>query len=57
MGAATSAAAIGSLFFTVLDGQGTERAYAHAFAVAQWTLTAALGIAMLLAIPVARKRR
>ena len=57
MGAATSAAAIGSLFFTVLDGQETERAYAHAFAVAQWTLTAALGIAMLLAIPVAGKRR
>ena len=57
MGAATSAAAIGSLFFTILDGQTTERAFAHAFSIAQWTLTVALGIAMLLAIPVAAKKQ
>ncbi len=56
MGAAVSAAAIGSLFFSVLDGQTTERAYAHAFSIAQWTLSAALGIAMVLAIPVAIKK-
>ncbi len=31
IGAAVSVAAIGSLFFTVLDGGTGERAYAHAF--------------------------
>ncbi len=56
VGAAISAACIGSLFFSVLgDGSG-ERAYGHAFAVAQWTLTAALAVAALIAIPPRRKR-
>lgn len=51
IGAAVSVAAIGSLFFMVLDGGIGERAYAHAFAVAQWTATAGLFLAMLIAIP------
>ena len=51
VGAAVSAAAIGSLFFSVLRDGASERAYGHAFAVAQWTLTAALLVAALLAIP------
>jgi len=56
IGAAISVAAIGSLFFSVL-GHGTgERAYAHAFAIAQWTATAGLFLAMLIAIP-SRHRR
>ena len=51
VGASVSAASIGSLFFSVLaDGTG-ERAYAHAFAIAQWTLTGALALAALIAIP------
>ncbi|MGE0226759.1 MAG: MFS transporter [Acetobacteraceae bacterium] len=53
MGAAGSAAAIGTLFFSVLDGGTGERAYGWAFAVAQWTLTTALAIAMVMAIPAA----
>jgi MFS family permease len=57
VGAAICAAAIGSLFFSVLDPAGGERAYAHAFAIAQWTLTAALFAAMLLAIPPRRRVR
>ena len=51
VGASISTAAIGTLFFTVLaDGTG-ERAYAHAFAIAQWTLTLALLAAALMAVP------
>jgi MFS family permease len=51
VGASISAAAIGSLFFSVLAGGAGERAYAHAFAIAQWTLTGALALAALIAIP------
>lgn len=51
VGAAISVAAIGSLFFTVLDHGTGERAYAHAFSIAQWTLSAGLFLAMLIAIP------
>jgi MFS family permease len=51
IGAAVSVAAIGSLFFVVLGGRTGERAYAHAFAIAQWTATAGLFLAMLIAIP------
>jgi MFS family permease len=36
---------------TVIARTGVERAYAHAFSIAQWTLTAGLFIAMLIAIP------
>jgi MFS family permease len=55
IGAAISVAAIGSLFFMVLDGGTGERAYAHAFAAAQWTATAGLFLAMLIAIPPRRR--
>lgn len=51
VGASVSAAAIGSLFFSILAGNTGERAFAHAFAIAQWTLTAALALAALIAIP------
>lgn len=51
VGAAVSVAGIGSLFFLLLRGAETERAYAHAFAIAQWTLSAGLFLAMLIAIP------
>jgi predicted MFS family arabinose efflux permease len=51
VGAAVCVAGVGSLFFTLLEGGTGERVYAYAFAVAQWTLTAALFAAMLLAIP------
>jgi MFS family permease len=51
VGASVSAAAIGSLFFGMLGRNPGERAYAHAFAAAQFTLTAALFAAMLIAIP------
>ena len=51
VGASVSAAAIGSLFFSVLGLSPDERAYAHAFAIAQVTLTAALFAAALIAIP------
>lgn len=57
VGAAGSAAAIGSLFYTMLGDQTGERAYAAAFAVAQWSVTAALAIAMVLAIPTPWWRR
>lgn len=57
MGAAASAAAIGTLFFAVLDDRTTERAFAQAFAVAQGTLTTALAIAGILAIPTPWWRR
>jgi hypothetical protein len=55
VGASVSAAAIGSLFFSVLAGGVGERAYAHAFALAQWTLTAALALVVLIAIPPRRR--
>jgi MFS family permease len=55
VGAAVSVAAIGSLFFVMLGGRTDERAYAHAFAIAQWAATAGLFLAMLIAIP--RRRR
>lgn len=51
VGAAVSAAALGSLFFSMLDGGSDERAFAHAFAISQWVLTCALFAAMLIAIP------
>ena len=56
VGASISAAAIGGLFFSLLGEAHTERAYAHAFAVAQGTLTTALFVAMLIAIPRRRPR-
>ncbi|HBK06260.1 MAG TPA: MFS transporter [Acetobacteraceae bacterium] len=55
IGAAISVAAIGSLFFVILGGGTGERAYAHAFSIAQWTATAGLFLAMLIAIPPKRK--
>ena len=55
IGAAVSVAAIGGLFFTVLGNGSGERAYAHAFAIAQWTATAGLFLAMLIAIPPRRR--
>ncbi len=57
MGGATSAAAIGSLFIELLGSQTGERAYAFAFSISQWTLTAALAIGMVLAIPTPWWRR
>ena len=51
IGAALSAAAIGGLFFTTLGDDHSERGFAHAFATAQFTLTTALFLAMLIAIP------
>jgi hypothetical protein len=51
IGAALSVAAVGGLFFAVLD-HGTGRdAYAHAFGIAQAATSTALFIAMLLSIP------
>ncbi len=55
IGAAISVAAIGSLFFMVLGRETGERAYAHAFSIAQWTATAGLFLAMLIAIPPRRR--
>jgi MFS family permease len=57
VGGAVSAAAIGGLFFSVLGSGHDERAYAHAFAMAQCATTAALFIAMLMAIPPRQFRR
>jgi MFS family permease len=54
IGAALSVAAIGSLFFAVLDGGVGRDAYAHAFGVAQAATSVALAIAMVLSVP--RKR-
>jgi MFS family permease len=51
VGASVSAAAIGSLFFSMLGEGHGEGVYAHAFGIAQATLTAALFGAMLIAIP------
>jgi MFS family permease len=55
IGAAVSVAAVGSLFFMVLGGGTGERAYAHAFSIAQWTATAGLFLAMLIALPPSRR--
>ncbi|HEY4173168.1 MAG TPA: MFS transporter [Rhodopila sp.] len=55
IGAAISVAAVGSLFFMVLGGGTGERAYAHAFSIAQWAATAGLFVALLITIP--RHRR
>jgi MFS family permease len=54
IGSALSVAAVGSLFFTILADGTAERAYAHAFSVAQWTATAGLFLAMLIGIPARR---
>jgi MFS family permease len=51
VGSAVSAAAIGSLFFSLLGTAQGERDYGFAFAIAQGTLTVALFAAMLIAIP------
>jgi MFS family permease len=56
IGAAISVAGIGALFFMTLGAMSGERAYAHAFAIAQWAATAGLFLAMLIAIP-SRQRR
>ncbi len=56
VGASISAAAIGSLFFSLLGGAPGERDYAFAFAIAQTTLTAALFVSMLIAIPRRREQ-
>ncbi len=55
IGAAVSVAAVGSLFFVVLGHATGERAYAHAFSIAQWTATAGLFLAMLIALPPRRR--
>jgi MFS family permease len=55
IGAAISVAGIGSLFFIVLGGRTGERAYAQAFSIAQWTATAGLFLAMLIAVPPRRR--
>jgi MFS family permease len=55
IGAAISVAAIGSLFFVVLGAATGERAYAHAFSIAQWTATAGLFLATLIALPPRRR--
>ncbi|HET6306121.1 MAG TPA: MFS transporter [Rhodopila sp.] len=51
IGSAVSVAVVGSLFFLILGDATGERAYAHAFSVAQWTATAGIFLAMLLGIP------
>jgi MFS family permease len=51
VGASISAAAIGSLFFSLLGDAPGERDYAFAFAIAQVTLTTALFASMLMSIP------
>jgi MFS family permease len=56
IGAAVSVAAIGSLFFLVLGGRTGERAYAQAFAIAQWAATAGLFAAMIIAIAPRRRQ-
>lgn len=57
IGAAVSVAAIGALFFSVLGTAVGERPYAHAFSIAQWTVSAGLFLAMLIAIPPRRRPR
>ncbi|MDE2581848.1 MAG: MFS transporter [Rhodospirillales bacterium] len=49
IGAAVSVAAIGSLFFAILDAQTGPAAYAHAFGAAMIAVVAALALAALLA--------
>jgi MFS family permease len=56
VGAAICVASIGSLFFAILGSEVGERAYGHAFAIAQGAVTLALFIAMLMAMP-PRERR
>ena len=51
IGSAVSVAAVGSLFFMLLGQTTGERAYAHAFSIAQWTATAGLFLAMLMTLP------
>jgi MFS family permease len=55
VGAAISVATVGTLFFVVLGGGTGERAYARAFSIAQWTASAGLFLAMLIAIPPRRR--
>jgi len=55
VGGGVSVAAIGSVFFSILAGGSGERAYAHAFAVAQCAVCAGLLLSLLLSIP--RQRR
>jgi MFS family permease len=55
IGTAISLAVIGGFFFTTLGDQHTERGYAHAFALAQYTLSTALFVAMLISIPPKRR--
>jgi MFS family permease len=50
VGGGVSVAAIGSLFFTVLNGAAGERAYAHAFFIAQIAVSLGLLAAMLIAM-------
>jgi len=50
IGGAVSVAAVGSLFFTVLDGETSRAAYARAFGIAQAATTLALFASMLLSI-------
>lgn len=57
VGASLSAAVIGGLFFSCLGGGHGERDYAFGFAIAQGTLTTALAVAMVIAIPGRRERR
>lgn len=55
VGAAISVAAIGSLFFATLANGHGERAYAHAFAIAQGAVTLGLFASLLLSIPPRRR--
>lgn len=55
IGAAISVAAIGSLFFMVLGGAAGQRAYGHAFSIAQWAATTGLFVAMLMSLPSRRR--
>jgi MFS family permease len=57
IGAAISVAAIGSVFFAVLDDGAGRDAYGHAFAIAQGATSTALLIAMLLSIPRSASRQ
>jgi MFS family permease len=55
VGGGVSVAAIGSLFFTVLGGATGERAYAHAFFIAQIAVSLGLLAAMLIAMAPTRR--
>jgi hypothetical protein len=57
IGGAISVAAVGSLFFTVLDAETGRAAYAHAFGIAQAATTLALFASMLLSISSRGRRR